>query len=331
MKLVAFLTLLLITVTVQAQVSFIEYYTKEDKKTTDTTAAYYMRLMVIENGKTVLVKDTYLSNNETKLFGMYKSLADRIFIGQKVEAYENGRLKAKEYYNENGKLVDTAQYYYPNGKLKLAVQYLHMVKDKKPIVTDTLMLLYRDTLGKVRLLNGNGYAEIEVLDKGTNHRMIEKGNFENHKRIGEWTGSFLGGKYTFTEYYDNGKLLHGTTRAANGEETKYNQSTYMRAATYPGGIHAFGTIVGQSYKYPLGAALNIRTGIVRVKFTVDTLGKVTDVKVLEDPGYGTGEEAIRAVSNAGLKKWIPGMIRGIPVNMYYRLPFKLKLEGLDDY
>ena len=44
---------------------------------------------------------------------------------------------------------------------------------------------------------------------------------------------------------------------------------------------------------------------VTVSFRVDKQGNVTEVKALNDPGYGTAQEAVRAIKASG--KWEPGI------------------------
>ncbi len=160
MKLFTFLALFLITLYAPAQVSFVEYYTKDNKKTKKIEDAHYSRLMALDENNKVSVKDTYLSTDKTKLLGTYKSLKERTFVGQKLQGYENGQLKSKEHYSYDGKLIDTALYYYPNGKVKLAFEYPYTESNGKTTITDTLILLYRNSLNNILLTDGNGYAVI---------------------------------------------------------------------------------------------------------------------------------------------------------------------------
>ncbi|NGF55238.1 hypothetical protein G5B35_22350 [Parapusillimonas sp. SGNA-6] len=145
MKLFTILPLLLIALYTQAQVSVTEYYTKDNKKTKKAANAHYSRLIEFDKNKKVTVKDTYLSNNNTKLLGTYKSLKERTFVGEKYEAYENGNMKSKEYYSHDGKRIDTALYYYTDGTLKIAFQYPYTIEKKKTKVTDTLILIFKDS------------------------------------------------------------------------------------------------------------------------------------------------------------------------------------------
>lgn len=77
-------------------------------------------------------------------------------------------------------------------------------------------------------------------------------------------------------------------------------------------------------KYPSLAKETGTEGTVYVSFVVDKYGKVTNPKVLRDPGAGLGEEAIRVVNM--MPTWIPGRQRGRAVNVVYNLPVKFKLQ-----
>ncbi|TRX22497.1 hypothetical protein FNW25_14410 [Flavobacterium franklandianum] len=63
-------------------------------------------------------------------------------------------------------------------------------------------------------------------------------------------------------------------------------------------------------------------GKIYVTFVVETDGSITDVRVLRDIGYGSGAEAIRAVSL--YKGWIPGEQRGIKVRCKFSLPIAVQ-------
>jgi len=194
------------------------------------------------------------------------------------------------------------------------------------VVTDTLILTFKDSLGNTHLTNGNGYAElyIESNDLVKAPREIEKGNFKNHKRHGEWTGYFLEGKYHFVEQYDNGKIVTGVSKDALNKEYTYDESNYMVEPEYPGGIIAIRRFIANNYRYPEQAIRNKVTGTVIVSFAVDTQGKLRDLKVASDLGYGTGEEALNVLKKT--KSWQPGIMRGIPVKVGFTLPVNLNLQ-----
>ena len=146
---------------VYGQLAFTTFYTKDGVETKNENEAYsYRELTKMENNQ-VRVVEKYISNQKTKLIGTFASFTDKKFVGQKLEAFETGKIKSKLFYSEDGVLIDTAYYYHPNGKLKIAYEYPYTREKNKTKVTDTLILVYNDSLGNRHLANGNGYAEIE--------------------------------------------------------------------------------------------------------------------------------------------------------------------------
>lgn len=88
-----------------------------------------------------------------------------------------------------------------------------------------------------------------------------------------------------------------------------------------GGMSAFVNWVGKNYAYPDKALDQGIKGSVVVSFVVETDGSLTDITILRDLGFGTGEEAIRVLKKA--TKWKPGIQNGRPVRVKYTLPIKL--------
>ncbi|SEM02175.1 outer membrane transport energization protein TonB [bacterium A37T11] len=91
----------------------------------------------------------------------------------------------------------------------------------------------------------------------------------------------------------------------------------------PGGMAAFLRYIGENYHYPQAAVDNGINGRVTLQFVVERDGSLTDIKVLRDLKYGTGEEAARVLKSA--KKWKPGIQNGRPVRVTYTLPIALKV------
>jgi protein TonB len=55
---------------------------------------------------------------------------------------------------------------------------------------------------------------------------------------------------------------------------------------------------------------------------IEKNGKITDIKVIRDIGFGTGAEAIRVLSK--YEYWLPGKQRGVPVRVMYSLPLTIQ-------
>ncbi len=94
------------------------------------------------------------------------------------------------------------------------------------------------------------------------------------------------------------------------------------APEYPGGIQEFHKYIAQNYRTP--KVTEDLKGNVIVQFVVETDGSLTDIKVIQDLGYGTGEEAVRVLKKS--KKWKAGLQDGKPVRVRYTLPISINIK-----
>jgi len=92
---------------------------------------------------------------------------------------------------------------------------------------------------------------------------------------------------------------------------------------FPGGINAFYQYVGRNFEKP--DINDVKSMRVIVSFVIEKDGRMTDIKVARDPGYGMGKEAIRVLKSLK-EKWEPGLIKGQPVRTSYNLPITVNME-----
>lgn len=93
---------------------------------------------------------------------------------------------------------------------------------------------------------------------------------------------------------------------------------------YPGGMDAFRKWVGSTMQYPQSAIDAGVKGTIELTFVVERDGSLTDIKVLRDLGYGTGQAAVNLLKRS--KKWSPGIQNGRPVRVQYKLPIAMSLQ-----
>lgn len=97
---------------------------------------------------------------------------------------------------------------------------------------------------------------------------------------------------------------------SNADEIDSRFTPVQIPAEFPGGIKEWQRFLERNLNSDLptenGAPLGVYT--VVVSFTVDTEGKVSDVKAENDPGYGTKDEAIRVIRKG--PKWTPAIQNG---------------------
>ena len=95
------------------------------------------------------------------------------------------------------------------------------------------------------------------------------------------------------------------------------------APEYPGGLSKFYKEVANKFNAPeVGSSKELT---VFVAFVVEKDGTMSNVKVLKDPGYGMGAEAMKVLQSIK-KKWKPGIKNGKPVRTAYSLPIKLNVH-----
>lgn len=105
------------------------------------------------------------------------------------------------------------------------------------------------------------------------------------------------------------------------ETTILSSNAVDKMPEFPGGIKKFYTYVGNNFEKPeLESENAIR---VSVSFVIEKDGSMTDIKVLKDPGYGLGAEAIRVLKSLKTK-WSPGMFEGKAVRTSYNLPITIQ-------
>lgn len=83
--------------------------------------------------------------------------------------------------------------------------------------------------------------------------------------------------------------------------------------------------------YPEEALAEGKEGRVIISFVVTYRGKIDQIRIVKDAGYGMGQEAVRVMElmNKKNKRWKPGLYRGQKVNVLYSLPVRFKLSDAD--
>lgn len=108
------------------------------------------------------------------------------------------------------------------------------------------------------------------------------------------------------------------------DNTVYASAGLQVQPDFPGGMKAFYSYVMDNFKTPeVEQDMTIK---VFVAFVVEKDGSMTDIKVLKDPGYGMGKEAIRVLKGMK-KKWSPGIQNGKPVRASFQLPITVNLKS----
>ncbi len=99
----------------------------------------------------------------------------------------------------------------------------------------------------------------------------------------------------------------------------YNTAGIEVKPEYPGGMEAFYKHISKNYSPPTDKAF--KGGKIFITFVIEKDGSMTEMKVVRDRGFGTGEEAIRVLKLC--EKWLPAEQNGKKVRVLYSLPISL--------
>jgi periplasmic protein TonB len=102
-----------------------------------------------------------------------------------------------------------------------------------------------------------------------------------------------------------------------------NTTELDKLPEFPGGIKKFYSYVGNNFEKPDIEGGN--TYRVYVSFVIERDGSMTDIRVLQDPGFGLGKEAIRVLKSLKTK-WSPGLIGSKSVRTSYNLPIAIEMK-----
>ncbi|MDR0229454.1 MAG: energy transducer TonB [Flavobacteriaceae bacterium] len=106
------------------------------------------------------------------------------------------------------------------------------------------------------------------------------------------------------------------TQADSQQKTDPN----FKAAEFPGGMVKFNQAFVSKFKTPDIEEESIR---IIISFVVEKDGSLRNIKLIQDPGYGTGEEAIRVLRT--MPKWKPALQNGKPIVSQFTLPITINV------
>ncbi|PZW39025.1 TonB-like protein [Mesonia algae] len=109
----------------------------------------------------------------------------------------------------------------------------------------------------------------------------------------------------------------------NDEILEFNRLHKM--AEYPGGFDSLATFIQRNFKFPETTKNITIKGTVRTTFSVDTLGKVAEVKVIDGLMKEIDQSCIKVISK--LPDWKPAELsENKKVKMVFGLPLKFVAE-----
>ncbi len=99
---------------------------------------------------------------------------------------------------------------------------------------------------------------------------------------------------------------------------------YETPPDYPGGIKALVKFIEENLRYPTIAYKYGIQGRVITNFIIHKDGSISDIQIVQGVEPTLDKEAVRVVKL--LSKWIPGKIKGKPVDVRFKLPISFSLN-----
>jgi antitoxin component YwqK of YwqJK toxin-antitoxin module len=285
------------------------------------TAENYKYIRIIKDYKTPNKEPyqirVYYKSGKIQMKGSTSVRSSISKIGTFLYFYENGMRKTILNY-EKDKPMGAYFEFHENGEKKLEGEW---IDNKNNVIPNLNVKNCWNEKGIQTVNEGNGFFE-EIYFKGSlPHRDdvsgFGEGKIVNNLKDSIWTGFNKKTKISYKENYNKGELVSGVSIDSNKVEVKYTVSEVRPVPK--NGMDDFNRHIARTFKCPNVEGLK---GKIYVTFVVEKDGSITDIKVLRDIGYGTGAEAIRAVSS--YKGWIPGEQRGRKVRCTFSLPISVQ-------
>lgn len=117
-------------------------------------------------------------------------------------------------------------------------------------------------------------------------------------------------------YAEADQHSHQTSQPHTGSSGERIFHVVEAMPEYPGGFYELGQYITENQKRAV-RDMHL-SGIATIGFTIDTEGRVTDVKILESDSDLTGNEAAKIVLN--MPEWKPGTQGGVTVPVKFAVP-----------
>lgn len=95
-------------------------------------------------------------------------------------------------------------------------------------------------------------------------------------------------------------------------------------AEFPGGEMELKKFLATNIRYPQRAIELGIQGTVYIQFVISTIGEVSKIRIVRGINLPMDAESVRVIKK--MPNWSPGIVGGKPVNSYYNLPIRFRLQ-----
>jgi protein TonB len=155
-----------------------------------------------------------------------------------------------------------------------------------------------------------------------NNKLWTETNYVNDTKHGKFVVYYPDGVIKRDELFRKGESINGLCYTQKGNDTTYYPFEIL--PEYRGGEEEMYKAINYYLKYPQQAIENKIEGTVIVRFYVDVDGRIGDATVVSNTPDILNQSALKCLKK--MPKWNPGKEDGVPVLIYFALPFMFKLE-----
>jgi len=189
------------------------------------------------------------------------------------------------------------------------------IKNNDLKITEKLSVLKSDK--KIRQGSYEKYLYISKLNKNT---LIEKGQYDNNKKVGNWTYYEITGDISLQYCFDNDSILIYNGLHVDGLKKD-------RPLLYLGSRFEINHICMLGIKIPSEGFMLGQSGEVKVEIKVSENGDVTEYSVTKGVNKVLDNEALR-VAKLIPQSWLPMITNGEHVKFSCILPVKFMFLGV---
>lgn len=175
----------------------------------------------------------------------------------------------------------------------------------------------------VRTGNGNFLYEGLFQKWHKNGQLFYSVRYQRGRKEGEALGYYASGKLKRKETFVMDFLQKG--ECFNEDGTPVGYFPHEANPEFPGGAVMMSNYLRQNVKYPAEAMRNGKQGLVSVRFTVDELGKINHIEIVDRVDPVLDAEALRVVQN--MPDFKPAKEEGVSKAFVYDLPISFRLAS----
>lgn len=156
-----------------------------------------------------------------------------------------------------------------------------------------------------------------------NNLISRKGSYKKNRRHGEWKFYLKSGNLSGIVTFNKGTVIKSEYWNEDGSFLlDINLANQM--PSFVGGEKALFDFLRSNLVYPENAKSNNIVGIVNVIFLLTEDGRVINVHIAKSINKELDQEALRVIKI--MPDWNPGIQYNSPVEVWFKLPIKFKLQ-----